>query len=71
MNRKKLLRKIINNQKNVRFDDFIVIIEAFGFYLTRSEGSHFIGAGRVVFHSAPVSISDTPFSIRRCRRRNG
>ena len=42
MNRKKLLAKIINNQKNVQFNDFVTLIEAFGFYRTRGEGSHSI-----------------------------
>ena len=40
MNKKKLFTKIINNQKNVRFNDFVTIIEAFGFYCIRKEGSH-------------------------------
>jgi len=40
MNKRKLLMRIINNYKNVKFDDFVVIIEAFGFYRARTEGSH-------------------------------
>jgi len=40
MNKRKLLLKIINNYKNVSFDDFIVIIEAFGFRRKRIKGSH-------------------------------
>jgi len=42
MNKKKLLAKIINSQKNVQFNDFLTIVEAFGFYHTRGEGSHAI-----------------------------
>ena len=42
MNKKKLLKRIYSNNKNVRFNDLLVIVEAFGFFLTRSEGSHFI-----------------------------
>jgi hypothetical protein len=40
MNKKKLLQRIYNNYRNVRFDDFVAIVEAYGFVLTRSEGSH-------------------------------
>lgn len=40
MNKKKLLKKILNNQRNVRFEDFCLIMEAFGFVLVRIRGSH-------------------------------
>ena len=42
MNKRKLLKKIRANNKNVKFNDFIIIVESFGFFQTRSEGSHFI-----------------------------
>ena len=42
MNKRKLLEKLTNNQKNVRFGDFILLVEAFGFEHDRSRGSHFI-----------------------------
>jgi len=31
MNKRKLLEKLENNQKNVNFNDFMDLIEAFGF----------------------------------------
>jgi len=40
MNKKKLLARIINNQKNVQFNDFVTVIESFGFFRKRGEGSH-------------------------------
>ena len=40
MNKKKLLSRIINNQKNVLFNDFITVVEAFGFNCARRDGSH-------------------------------
>ena len=40
MNKQKLLRQILNNQKNVKFNDFVTILEAFGFFLSRTGGSH-------------------------------
>ena len=42
MDKHKMLQKIYNNNKNVKFSDFILIVEAFGFFLMRSKGSHFI-----------------------------
>ena len=42
MNKKKLLKQIYNNNKNVQFNELIVIAEAFGFIPARSDGSHFI-----------------------------
>ena len=40
MNKKKLLLRIMNNTKNVQFNDFITVVEAFDFKCTRQEGSH-------------------------------
>ena len=40
MNKRKLLEKLENSQKNVRYGDFVALIEAFGFRRTRGEGSH-------------------------------
>jgi predicted RNA binding protein YcfA (HicA-like mRNA interferase family) len=36
----KLLARIRNNPKNVTFDDLRKVLEAYGFELRRSEGSH-------------------------------
>jgi predicted RNA binding protein YcfA (HicA-like mRNA interferase family) len=40
MNKQKMLEKIYNNNKNVRFGDFTLIVEAFGFNQVRVSGSH-------------------------------
>ena len=40
MNKRKLLTKIQNNNKNVLYNDFATIIKSYGFSRTRSEGSH-------------------------------
>jgi len=42
MNKQKLLEKILAGSKNIRFDDFVSLIEAFGFELSRVRGSHHI-----------------------------
>ena len=40
MNKRKLLQLIINNQKNVSFNDFVIILESYGFIKSRADGSH-------------------------------
>ena len=42
MNKRKLLQQIVNNQKNVKFNSFVIVLEAFGFYRARTDGSHHI-----------------------------
>lgn len=42
MNPKKLLRKLIENSKNVSFHDMVILLESFGFRLARVSGSHHI-----------------------------
>jgi len=42
MNRRKLLQLILDNPRNVRFDDLIRVVEGFGFRLDRISGSHHI-----------------------------
>ncbi len=36
----KLLKKVLSGSKNIRFDEFVSLIEAFGFELKRITGSH-------------------------------
>jgi predicted RNA binding protein YcfA (HicA-like mRNA interferase family) len=42
MNKRKLLRKILASSNNIRFDEMSSLIEAFGFRLSRTNGSHHI-----------------------------
>jgi hypothetical protein len=42
MNKRKLFRKILAGSSNVRFDDLVTVVEAFGFHLSRVNGSHHI-----------------------------
>jgi len=42
LNNEKLLSKIISNQKNIKFSDFIKLVKAFGFKLDRVNRSHHI-----------------------------
>lgn len=38
--KQKLYQRIVNNRKNVKFNQFITVVEAFGFVLDRIKGSH-------------------------------
>ena len=38
----KILKKLLSGSKNVRFSDMIRLVEAFGFTLSRVNGSHHI-----------------------------
>ena len=40
MSKKKILQKLIYGLKNVHFHDMVTIINAFGFTLSRTKGSH-------------------------------
>jgi len=42
MNKAKLLQKILSGSRNVRFGDMIMLVNAFGFRLSRTKGSHHI-----------------------------
>jgi len=40
--KRKLLQKALSSPKNVRFDEMVTLVEAFGFRLSRVKGSHHI-----------------------------
>jgi len=40
VNKQKLLAKLQNSGINVRYNDFVTLINAYGFNRTRGEGSH-------------------------------
>jgi hypothetical protein len=40
--KQKLLRKLLNGSNNIAFNDMVAIVEAFGFQLSRVNGSHHI-----------------------------
>ena len=42
MHPKKLLNKILNNNRNIRFADMLKLVTAYGFELKRINGSHHI-----------------------------
>ena len=40
MSKQKLLARLIKNQNNVKYNDFTTLLNAFGFILRRTNGSH-------------------------------
>ncbi len=42
MKKQKLLRKAVTSPRNFRFSEMVTLVEAFGFRLTRTSGSHHI-----------------------------
>ena len=40
MRSKKILKKVLRGSKNIRFEEFVYLIECFGFVLDRKSGSH-------------------------------
>ncbi len=42
MKKQKLLAKALTSPKNFRFSEMVALVEAFGFRLSRSSGSHHI-----------------------------
>jgi len=68
MTSKKLFQQILNNQKNVKYSDFVLILEAFGFYRTRGEGSHSIYRNEAVaeiINIQNVNGEAKPYQIRQ------
>jgi len=42
LNNRKLLKKALAGSKDIRFSDMVSLVEAFGFVLSRTKGSHHI-----------------------------
>ncbi len=68
MNKKKFLQKILNNQKNINFNEFVTIVEAFGFSHARTDGSHNIFkniAVSEIINLQNVSGEAKPYQIKQ------
>jgi len=66
--KRKLLRKIVSNPKNIRFKDLVSLAEAFGFHLERITGSHHIFSHKDI--TEIVNLQDAegkakPYQIRQ------
>ena len=59
---------MLNNQKNVKYNDFVIILEAFRFYRTRGEGGHSIyknEAVKEIINIQNVNGEAKPYQIRQ------
>ncbi len=68
MNKKRLLEKILAGSKNTSFNDFIALVEAFGFELSRTRGSHQIYEHpdvREILNLQNVNGQVKPYQVRQ------
>jgi len=68
MNKRKLLLKVLSGSKNIRFADMMKLAEAFGFRLSRVEGSHHIMVHALV--PRPLNLQEVhgqakPYQVRQ------
>ena len=68
MKKHKLLEKALSGSKNFRFADMVALVEAFGFHLSRTKGSHHIFAHpevRELLNLQSVKGKAKPYPIRQ------
>ncbi len=67
----KLLQKALTSPKNVRFGEMVALVEAFGFRLSRTRGSHHIfvhSRVRELVNLQNVGGKAKPYQIRQFLR---
>ena len=68
MNKRKLLAKILVSSKNVSFHEIVSLVEAFGFRLSRVNGSHHIFVHpqvREIVNLQEVHGKAKPYQVRQ------
>lgn len=68
MKKRKLLEKALTGSKNMRFNEMVTLIEAFGFHLSRVSGSHHIFVHpqvRELVNLQDVNGQAKPYQIRQ------
>jgi predicted RNA binding protein YcfA (HicA-like mRNA interferase family) len=68
MNKRKLLAKVLAGSKNLPFNDLVALVEAFGFYLSRVNGSHHIFVHaliREIVNLQEVNGKAKPYQVRQ------
>jgi len=71
LNPKKMLKKLLENSKNVGFNDMVMLLECFGFYLARVSGSHHIFINpeiKEIVNIQNVSGQVKPYQIKQFLR---
>jgi len=71
MRKHKLLDKALNSPRNLRFSEMVTLIEAFGFHLSRVNGSHHIFVHPTVHEL--INVQDVnegvkPYQVRQFLR---
>lgn len=70
--KQKLYQRLLNNQKNIKFNDFVAVIIAFGFSFNRITGSHHIYDHPDVPQSVSIQPDDhnqaKPYQVRQFLR---
>ncbi len=54
MKKRKILAKVLSGSKNIRFDEFVALLEGFGFIFQRTTGSHHIFAHSQIARPFPI-----------------
>jgi len=68
MNKRKLLAKVLANSKNISFHEIVSLVEAFGFRLSRVNGSHHIFTHpqvREIVNLQDVHGKAKPYQVRQ------
>ena len=68
MKARKILAKVLAGSRNIRFDEFRVLLEAFGFSLDRVSGSHHIYYHPTVPRAFPIQSvhgKAKPYQVRQ------
>ncbi|MCL2089314.1 MAG: type II toxin-antitoxin system HicA family toxin [Oscillospiraceae bacterium] len=71
MNKRKLLAQLQNSCKNVNYNDFILLVKAFGFKYRRTDGSHNIYKNMVIRESLNLQEEKgeaKPYQVRQFLR---
>ena len=71
MKKRKLLQKALSSPKNMRFNEMVALVEAFGFRLSRVKGSHHIFVHpqvRELINLQNVGGKANPYQVRQFLR---
>jgi hypothetical protein len=68
MNPQKTLKQVLSGSRNIRFQDFVLMVQAFGFREARVKGSHHIFVNPLVIELLNLQEVDgkvKPYQIRQ------
>ncbi len=69
MKKRNVLEKVLSGSKNIRFDEFVALLEGFGLVLKRSKGSHHIFTHPKISRPFPIQPKGNrqakPYQVRQ------